>query len=293
MQPVAWGEIEAALPSLHSTKGGYSKTHRGIITLPSGAKVFAKLGIDEDTKAWTRKEIASYQFLSGRSYPYVPELLSESPDGTGLALSALCAEDGWDWSSAWSRERAVATFSALDALAEIIPEADDEALVRPAITDADDGWSKLAASEESRGRLMLKLAAVHETGLMDDVQAHARKSVGFHVRHDALVHYDVRADNCAWNRPSGEVKLVDWNWFERGDRRIDRSSLLVHIENSGYSVLPEFEAILDEGALHWLAGFWLERAGKPIWPPARGELREFQLRAGLTALKLEKQLRGE
>jgi hypothetical protein len=39
-----------------------------------------------------------------------------------------------------------------------------------------------------------------------------------------------------------------------------------------------------------MAGFWFEAASKPIWPGGAEKLREVQLRAGITALKLAQTL---
>jgi hypothetical protein len=43
-------------------------------------------------------------------------------------------------------------------------------------------------------------------------------------------------------------------------------------------------------ALHWMAGFWFNAAATPIWDGGPEHLRDFQLLAGVTALRLEKKL---
>ncbi|MDR3547707.1 MAG: hypothetical protein P4M11_05480 [Candidatus Pacebacteria bacterium] len=100
----------------------------------------------------------------------------------------------------------------------------------------------------------------------------------------------MRADNCAWNKDKREVKLVDWNWLELGDRRIDLAASLTHVQNSGFDVLKSYSDRLDPEALNWMAGFWLNAASQPIWEGGPEKLRDTQLQAGLTALRLAKEL---
>jgi len=289
-RPIAWNHIQAALGTLRRPEGGYSLAQRGLITTGDGKILFVKIGVDEYTNGWAAKEIRAYDYLTENSYPFIPKLLSTNEDNTGFALDALCAEDGWDWSDTWSKERLDATLAALDALAAIRPSSRYAELVAPVMTDENNGWPKLAASDELQANLAAKLAAVGETRLLPELQPHVERSLNFNVRHDTLVHDDVRADNCPWNGSQGIVKLVDWNWLELGDRRIDLAAMLVHVQASGFDVIPNFKDRLNADALHWMAGFWFEAASKPIWPGGAEKLREVQLRAGITALKLAQTL---
>jgi aminoglycoside phosphotransferase (APT) family kinase protein len=126
-----------------------------------------------------------------------------------------------------------------------------------------------------------------------DFAALAEHSSRFAFRNDVLVHNDVRADNCAWNAQTREVKLVDWNWIQLGDRRVDLAATLVHIHNAGFDVLSKHSSRLDHEALRWLAGFWFKSAVTPIWPGGPEHLRKLQLQAGITAYTLADTLSGE
>lgn len=285
---IDWQNIQVALHTLHRPEGGYSLAQRGLITTADGRDLFVKIGADDHTRRWAAKEIQVYDFLVENSYPYVPKLLSTNEDNTGFALDALRTEDGWDWSDTWSKDRLDATLKALDVLSTIKPAPRYRELVKPVMTDENNGWPKIAASEELQTNLVAKLAGAGETALITELRPHVERSLNFIIFHNTLVHDDVRADNCPWNESLGEVKLVDWNWLELGDRRIDLAAMLVHVQASGFNVVPNYRDRLDADALHWMAGFWFEAASKPIWPGGAEKLREVQLRAGITALKLSR-----
>ena len=108
---------------------------------------------------------------------------------------------------------------------------------------------------------------------------------------DALIHLDVRADNCAWNAEKNIVKLVDWNWLSLGNRGIDLASFLVHVYDSGLDILPDYAERLDPSAVHWMAGFWIKSGCTPIWPGGPANLRDIQFKKGTTALELLDKIR--
>lgn len=283
---IPWSDIESSLAGLIPAERGNSSAQRGIIHMNEGGWLFVKIGASDNTRRWATKEIKSYEFLKENGYAYVPRVLAVKPDQTGFAIEALLPEDGWDWSDAWNEERLTATLNAMDDLAKITPDSRYSELLKPVVTDADNGWAALTASPERQSYLAAKLEAISERGIMPRLQEHAERSLQYHVRHDSLVHDDVRADNCAWNRHTGQVKLIDWNWLELGDRRIDLAGFLVHVQQSGLDVLATHADRLDAEALHWMAGFWFEAASEPIWPGGPEKLRETQLRGALTAFRL-------
>lgn len=286
---VVWNQIEISLTTLTSTVGGYSDARRGIVTLPDGKRVFVKIGTNELTKKWAAKEVEVYAFLEASGFPHCSRLLSANADKTSFALESLLPEDGWDWSDAWSRERLDATLGAMDALAALKPDPKYRELFKPVISEDDNGWPKLLASLEQQTALASKMPPA-ERSLLEDLVAQAQQASQFTFRRDALIHVDVRADNCAWNSARGEVRLVDWNWIELGDRRVDLAAFLVHVHQAGLDVTQECPERLDADALQWIAGFWLEAASKPIWPGGPEKLRDMQLNSGLTALKLSKEI---
>ena len=204
-------------------------------------------------------------------------------------MEALTSEDGWDWSDTWTEERLTATLKAMDELASLKPEDENwMTLGQSALDESRNGWPVLKQSSELQQTLLNKLCA---SGFADvaktlDFGKESNRSSGFVFRNDTLVHHDVRADNCAWNASKNQVKLVDWNWTQYGDVRIDTAAMLTHVQKSGLDISQSQAARLDADALQWMAGFWLKAAATPIWPGGPEHLRDFQLQAGITALEL-------
>ncbi|HSX01856.1 MAG TPA: hypothetical protein VLI05_00920 [Candidatus Saccharimonadia bacterium] len=290
---LTWNDIEHRLSGLRPVGGGFSITQRGLLSLNDGRHVFIKIGLQDDTKHWVKKEIAVYRFLQHQGYPHIPELVAVNNDETGFAITSLATEDGWDWSGSWTHARLDATLAARDALAAITPTGADRAYFsRQTIGRHNEGWVPLLASPELQATLRAKLRAAGH----DDLAARlnwareAERSQAFEFRDDALSHNDLRADNCAWNARLAAVKLVDWDWMHLGDGRLDVAATLVHVQQSGLAVMTRHAGRLDANALHWLAGYWLRSAATPIWSGGQARLRDLQLQSGLTALELARQI---
>ncbi len=286
---ISWKEIEKNLGSMAATDGGFTAAHRGIVTLPRGECVFVKIGVDEQTKNWSKKEVRNYRYLQRHDYPFAPKLLAANADNTSIALEPLTVDDGWDWSDNWSEERLAITLEAMDKLATLTPEdAASEQIDTKTIFEFDNGWQPLNDTEPLRQKLLAKLRKAGRGDIADslDISTMAKRSAAFAFSNDVLVHNDVRGDNCAWNPGQQTVKLVDWNWAGLGDRRIDINALLVSVQKSGLDVLQYQADRLDAEALIWLAGFWLHQSATPIWPGGPERLRDFQLQSGLVALDL-------
>lgn len=290
---IDWSDIKAALHNLVHADGGFSIAHRGIVTLANGRRLFVKIGVDDNTRKWAKREIAVYRFLERHNYSYVPRLLAVSPDEASFALEVLDASDGWDWSEKWTKERLDKTLEAMDALASITPSGTDRAFFSEALIDqSNNGWRPLADSEEKQQALMVKLRDANYSAVADglDLAAMAERSERYVFKDNGLVHNDIRADNAAWNPTTGEVKLVDWNWLQLGDRRTDLAATLTHVQKSGFNVLPDYASRLDADALQWMAGYWFHSAIKSIWPGGPEHLRDHQLKAGVVALELSRQV---
>jgi len=291
--PLNWSEIEKELVNLRPVDGGFSQAKRGLITLPGGRQVFVKLGLHEHTREWAKKEINIYRFLKQQDYRYVPELLAVNDDETGFALAACLPEDGWNWKEAWSTERLAKTLAATDALAAIKPQGSDlEYFSRKALDEHDDGWSALQAMTDLKVKLLEKLKRAGKDHLAATLnfEAEAAKSKQFIFQSTLLVHNDLRADNCAWNPQTQQVCIVDWNWAQMGDRRIDLSAMLAHVYRQGFNVLPAYKDRLNGDALQWLAGYFLKQSAMPIWDGGPDNLRDFQLLTGIAALDLASEL---
>lgn len=291
---IDWGEIQNTLTRLEHTQGGFSATHRGIVRLDNGQRVFVKLGKDEDTRRWTHKEIQSYRFLERHNFAHMPQLLSWNKDETALAVTALPADEGWNWHDSWSVERLQATLRVMDQLAAL--SADQyvhQLFTTDRIDQSKNGWAALEAAPGLQLSLIEKLHAEGHARLADDLQLHhlREQSLRFTFRNDSLVHHDIRADNCAWREATDEIRLVDWTWTQIGDRRIDMAPFLVHVAQAGLDVIQLCPERLDPEALLWMAGFWFKAAVTPMWPGGPKRLRGIQLQSGITALQLYERLR--
>lgn len=291
---IAWDEIERRLGDLRKVDGGFTAAERGLITVSDGREVFVKIGADDLTKRWARREINAYWFLKRAGYPFVPRLLSTNADATGFAIEALTAADGWDWSFGWTEARLAKTLEAMDALAALPVSGLDRAYFsEEIISENDDGWRRLLASARRRAVLIKRLKMVGEDALVGslDFEAMAALSAKFTFARDKLVHNDLRADNCPWHPHRRQVRLIDWNQLQLGDRRIDLVATLVHVHKSGLDVLNRCRFRLDAGALHWMAGFFFDRAVRPARPGAPELLRRMHLESAVVAYKLWQEVR--
>lgn len=289
-----WNTIEQSLSTIEHASSGYTLAHRGIITLGDGQKVFVKLGVDDTTSGWAQKEVALYEFLADRNYPHIPKLLAIKPDRTAFSLEALEPQDGWDWTNTWTYERLDATLRAVDELAKIQPSPEEYAIFgTKGLSQTSDGWGPLLNQPDKQVVLRDKIEkAGHSTYMKSvDYRAMAAKSASFVFKNDTLVHYDIRTDNCAWNPNTNAVKLIDWNWAQMGDVRIDAASMLVHVYKAGLDISRYYNR-LDADALLWVAGLWLNSAATPLWSGGseHTSLRDYQLESGVAALKLRDQL---
>ncbi len=286
---ISWGDIEKSIETLTKVDGGFSSAHRGIVTLSDGMRAFVKVGVNDPTKKWAKKEVEVYRFLQRQNYPFIPQLLAHNNDETSFALEALTPEDGWNWSDEWTEERLVKTLEAMDVLAAIQPVGDDKDFFGiEMLNETNDGWQPLKDSKEFQQTLLSKLRSAGCSDIANalDFSVEAERSANFPFRKDTLVHYDVRADNSPWNARRQAVRLVDWNWTQLGDRRIDLAALLVHVHQAGLDVTRASGDRLHADALHWMTGFWFQAAATPIWPGGPAHLRDVQLQSAMTALKL-------
>jgi len=286
---IIWGDIEKRIETLTKVDGGFSSAHRGIITLSDGMRAFVKVGVNDLTKQWAKKEVEVYRFLQRQNYPFTPQLLAYNNDETSFALEALTPADGWNWSDEWTEKRFAKTLEAVDDLAAIQPGGNDkDCFSVEMLNETNDGWQPLKESKELQYTLLNKLRSAGCSDLANalDFSVEAERSATFSFRKDTLVHYDVRADNSPWHALHQAVRLVDWNWTQLGDRRIDLAALLVHVHQTGLDVTRASSDRLDADALHWMAGFWLKAAATPIWPGGPAHLRDVQLQSAITALLL-------
>lgn len=274
---------------MQPVQGGFSPVKRGIVTAENGEPLFVKIGVDSNTKRWAEKEVRAYAILRQHNYLHSPALVAHNRDRTAFALNALTPENDWDWSNNWTEERLAVTLEAMDNLANLdLSQADKLNFTEKTLGPAHDGWTALAESDDLQQALIAKLQKANHTDIIEllDFDALREQNAQFVFGHD-LVHNDVRADNCAWNPRLQKVQLVDWNWLQFGDRRIDINAMLTHVHGSGFDVTKSLAASrLHPEALIWMAGFWLKAAATPIWPGGPAHLRTSQMESAVTAINL-------
>jgi hypothetical protein len=285
----SWETIERHMSTFRATDGGFTSAQRGIVHLPGNERIFVKIGTQENTKKWAKKEIAVYRILHKVGFSHSPKLVAVNHDETAFALESYTADLGWNWQDNWDERRLEATLGAMEDLTAILLSEDDRRfLAEPTITQSANGWRPLLESKEHQEILLGKMRELKVHNLIDalNFKLNAERSLAYKFGDFTLVHYDIRADNCAWNDKLGQVRMVDWNWTQLGDGHIELAATLTQVKRSGYELPEKILQKLNADPLHWMAGFWLNSAVRPIWPRGPENLRGFQLQSGLVALDL-------
>jgi Ser/Thr protein kinase RdoA (MazF antagonist) len=281
-----WPTIQAAMPTFRPVSGGYTLAQRGIVTLEDNETVFIKLAVDDKTQAMLAQERQAYHWLSQQQFPFAPELLAESSNA--LVLPDLSARD---WADSWDEHKLAAVFTAMDALAELSPKAMGVFGASPYDTDY---WPNVPAAIQAYDEVELTVddrealaALLSDTAKRQQLVAHSANEPW---RGDRLVHYDVRADNFAYDATAKRGLLVDWNWLGFGSSLLDQTALLVNVQLSGFNVLPEYASRLDKKCLAWLIGYWLSSATGDQSTPTLKRLRSRVTHSALVAAHLWRQL---
>ena len=285
-----WATIESSLGTFRPASSGYTQAKRGFVTL-SDTMLFVKIGSDETTKKWIQKEIDVYQFLSAHNYTSIPKLLSINNESTGFALEYLGSTNNWEWETTWTNARLQATIDAMDALANITKDDIPESILKiRMVNEIGNPWQTFANDLAAQDRLRLKLEEANKHTLATEIcnATFLKQNFTFNLPQDTLVHYDIRRDNCAWNTNTKQVKIIDWNWLQLGNRDVDINALLVSVVASGFKLTPPFSNRLNKDALLWLAGAWFRASLEPIKSSAfeTNSLRSYQLKSAITAYKL-------
>lgn len=288
---LSWATIESSMETFRPASSGYTQAKRGFVTVFDGTVLFVKIGSDDETKKWIQKEIDVYQFLSAHNYLPIPKLLSINNTHDGLALEYLDTGDNWEWETTWTNERLQATIDAMDTLADIATDNLPESVIKiRMINKLGNPWQTLAKDLTTQGKLRLKLEESNKHALAIEIcnDAFLKQNFTFDLPQDTLVHYDIRRDNCAWNANTKQVKIIDWNWLQLGNREIDMNALLVSVAASGFKLTPPFKGRLNKDALLWLAGAWFSASIEPITnnTSETSSLRSYQLESAITAYEL-------
>jgi hypothetical protein len=251
--------------------GGFTPAERCIADLDDGRSVFLKAAINDLTAVWLRKEYRMYADLGA---PFMAELAGWA-DEDGLPILALEDLSRCAWPPPWSDERVAAIVEALAEVASTPPPA-----WLSASDHADwiaDGWTRVAEDPAP----FVATGMVTSAWLDEALPVLLEVAGPAVVAGDQLCHFDVRSDNICF-RNDGSAVLVDWNFAEVGNARLDMAFWLPSLALEG-GPLPE--AILPDAAPEAavVAGFFASRCGEPPIPDAPG-VRELQRRQLIQAL---------
>jgi Ser/Thr protein kinase RdoA (MazF antagonist) len=276
-----WTTVEQSLETMQPVEGGFSRAHRGIVTLPDGVTVFVKMAADTQTSKWIEVEKSAYHWLERAGYRHAPRLLTEGSDGFALADLSRC-----DWGHTWDDAKVSAMLKALDDLAALSTE--DSGFMQNEFPK--NLWHSLP-NESTEYRAFLDIPTLQQVERLLNNESQ-RKSYATLAGDDPwrgqqLVHYDARADNFAYDRASGMGYLVDWDWIGLGNAAFDRTGLLVNVQLAGFDVLDKYGDRLDKASLAWLMGFWLKEA---LGVRDTDSLKQLRTRQAINALAAHKLL---
>ena len=288
---IDWTLIEANMGTFLPARSGFTLAKRGFVTLSDGRAVFVKIGTDDTTKKWIAKEIDVYLFLQSNGYKQIPQLVSVKEDSTAFALEYLDENDGWEWETTWTEARLRKTFEAMDSLADIkSTELPDSFTKIRMMREIKNSWHLFEDDSTARTKLTAKLNASHRQDISNGIfeSDFLAQDLNFNFPQNELTHYDIRSDNCAWNNTTQQVKLIDWNWLQLGNRDIDTNSLLVSVVRSGFLVPSTMTSRLNKNALIWLAGSWFGACIDSLDDSTSesSALREYQLQSAIVAYEL-------
>jgi hypothetical protein len=240
--------------------------------MADGSSAFVKIGATLDTASWVRDEHTFY--ARHRGLPFMPTLRGWYDDGAKpvLALEDLSAAT---WPPPWDAAGVDAVLEALAAVHATTPHRDLIPIDSRGIAFLD-GWRGIEEDPEPAVALGLfgsDWLARHGP-LLHEVAVQAP------VGGEALLHLDVRSDNCCLYE--GRAVLVDWNWASIGNPTFDVAAWLPSLHAEGG---PVPETILPDAApfAAMLAGFFTYQASRPPIPGAPN-VRPLQLQQARSAL---------
>ena len=254
-----------------SVGGGYTPAERWVVRLANERSAFVKVGVNELTAEWLRVE---YRMYSDLRAPFMAELLGWA-DEDGAPMLILEDLSTCTWPPPWTDGRVASVLASLAQVAATpppawLPRASDDPWI-------GEGWSQVAEDPAP----LLSTGIVSADWLeqaLPMLMAAGGPSV---LDGAALCHFDVRSDNLCF-RADGSAVLVDWNFAELSNARLDIAfwlpSLLLEGGPSPESVLPD---AAPEAAV--VAGFFASRCGLPVIPDAPA-VRDFQRRQLQVAL---------
>lgn len=273
--------------------GGYSRNRRSLVG--SGDYwVFVKEvdpavlpGDGQEELQWIKKDQLCVEKLGSLIPELLPDWSKLLADAHALVLPAYRSEDGWLWSPPEDTElqtnyieAVVAATKKLESL-QLVEKTKLELQLQPYFRDElafDSGFSVIASDDTVRGRLIDKYYDLARTSSSAVAPKHLQivtllqnKSAFQDLATTAKTlanqpnncfgHCDVRSDNLAYNKHTGEVKFVDWNWASYATKGFGATEFLVDMSRRGLDVRP-WIADMNREMLAALVGYYLRHCLK-------------------------------
>lgn len=128
-------------------------------------------------------------------------------------------------------------------------------------------------------RIVLLRDALDDDAMLSEL-AEATRSLA-EQPNNVFGHCDVRSDNLTYNRHTGQVKLVDWNWASYTPVGFGPTEFLVEAAQQGVDVTPWLN-YLNPQLLAAMIGIYGRKCIETPPPHLDSKLRDFQ--AGLAAM---------
>lgn len=305
--------------AVHPVEGGYSRNRRAIIDT-GGESVFAKevdmTALLDDGAVeleWLRKDYDVITELAKHGVSFVPEWAELHLDGHLLLLPSYKKEDGWEWTLPNDEsDRAEYIQAVIDTTKQLeatkLPEELTETLsLQPFFRDElaeYEGISPLLTDMSLRNQLIERYRELLKKGghlspmnaqmieTLNDVDS--LKNLQYQTKklaelpNDCLNHCDVRSDNIAYNKRTGEVKFVDWNWASYAPAKFGATEFLIDMARRGADVSPWYKDMSTE-SLAATVSYYMIRSLRPPLSPGN-TLRDMQAESAAVANYLYRHL---
>lgn len=306
--------------TVHPVEGGYSRNRRAIIDA-SGESIFAKevdMSILSDDGAvelgWLKKDYGIVTELKALGLKIVPDWAELHMSGHLLLMPSYKEEDGWQWSlpdnEVTRTEYIQAVIDTTRQLETTVLPADltEKLSLQPFFRDElanYEGIAPILSDPELRTRLIEKYAKLSKShnnlasinaemvrtlkndASLNELRRQTQKLT--EQPNDCFNHCDVRSDNIAYNKNTGEIKFVDWNWASYAPAKFGATEFLVDMARRGVDVSP-WLSDMNTDLLAATVGYYMIRSlREPL--VAGNTLREMQSETAAVANHLYNQVK--
>lgn len=302
---------------IHAVSGGYSRNRRALVNCGDKWIFVKEVDVEllpsdgAEELAWLRKDYELVNALRAKGYKSIPDTNRLSDDRHILLLSAYRSEDGWLWSLPESKDEQRryidAIINATNELETVKFEPSQiEAMhLFPYFRDKlalDDGFKLIRTNEAIRDALVYKYNQISKNKKLLHIRKDALEMISLFNNklrlknlsldskelikqpNDSFGHCDVRSDNIAYNKFTGEVKFVDWNWASMASSRFGSTEFLVDMTRRGVDIKPWANSVNKQLAAA-LVGFYAKRCLEDPLSPGN-TLRDVQAESAAVAFSL-------